>query len=312
MEKVACDLCGSEDHEILFAANRKQWTSTIVRCKKCRLVYTNPRLESLELKQFYNAESYFTTVSKEDDKIGRNYVNIDIDKEMATERLSWLNLFKKPPGDFLEIGCATGTNLLAAKDSGWRTAGVEISEFAGTFARERLGLNVITGHLEDSGFFDESFDAVGMYQVLEHVPSPMEMLREVRRILKKGGILAVDVPDFGSRLSRKLGSHSPHLAPPEHIYHFTAGTLKALISKAGFEVLRLRRFGGGGTLFFEVSSGKKASGILPMLFNMRRLVYKSSKSKRLIRYFYWQLLRNNDFLHIIARKKEAEEIAQRR
>jgi len=310
MEKVACDLCGSEDHEILFAAKRKQWTSTIVSCKKCQLVYTNPRLESLELKQFYNAESYFTTVSKEGDKIGRNYVNIDIDKEMATERLSWLNRFKKPPGDFLEVGCATGANLLAAKESGWKTTGVEISEFASTFAIRRLRLNVITGNLEDCGFLDESFDAIGMYEVLEHVPSPMEMLREVRRILKKRGILAIDVPDFGSRLSRNLRANFLHLSPPEHLYHFTASTLKALISKAGFDVLRLRRFGGGGPLFLDVSAGRRASGILLMLFNMRKVVYKSSKAKRLIRYLYWHLLRNNDYLHIIARKMEAREITQ--
>jgi len=303
MEKVACDLCGSEDYEILFTTKRNRWTSTIVRCLKCQLVYTNPRLESRELKQFYNAESYFTGVCEENDKIGRNYVDINNEMAMAFERLLWLDRFKKPPGDFLEVGCATGANLLAAKELGWKTTGVEISKFATAFAREHLGLNVITGNLEDCGFFDESFDAVGMYQVLEHVPSPMEILRAVRRILKKGGILAVDVPDFGSRLSRKLGPNSPHLAPPEHIYHFTPGTLKALISKAGFDVLRLRRFGGGGTLFSAVSSGKKVRGILPMIFNMRKLVYKASKAKRLIRYLYWHLLRNNDFLHIIARKR---------
>src|SRR5262249_44992987 len=83
------------------------------------------------------------------------------------------------PGRLLEVGCAGGYFLQAARDRGWQPVGIEISEVAADYARQTLGLDVRTGTLETVSLEPESFDAVFLGDVLEHVPDPVGTLRAV-------------------------------------------------------------------------------------------------------------------------------------
>jgi ubiquinone/menaquinone biosynthesis C-methylase UbiE len=145
-------------------------------------------------------------------------------------------------GRLLDIGTGRGDLLLEAARSGWDAQGVEISEDAAKVARERLGLKVTVGTLAAARFPDRYFDAVTMLDVIEHVPDPVADLREVRRVLKGGGIVVLETPNFAGLMSRMGGRYWPGYMLP-HINLFMPANFSALVQKSGFELGECRTVG---------------------------------------------------------------------
>ncbi len=144
----------------------------------------------------------------------------------------------KPKGILLDVGCATGDFLQHMKQTyGWSVQGVEVSAYAAKLARERYGVDVFTGTLGEACFSENFFDAVTMWDVLEHLHDPSNELKEIYRILKPGGVLALRVPNAASFDARIFGSYWAGLDAPRHLYIFDKETLTHLLSKNGFEVI---------------------------------------------------------------------------
>ena len=140
------------------------------------------------------------------------------------------------PGTLLDVGCWVGFLLAEARDRGWRTLGVEPSEFASTFARERLGLDVVRGGLLDADLPDREFDAVVMGDLIEHLVDPAAGLDRVARLLRPGGVLYMAVPNAGSRLARAMGPRWWSVIPT-HVQYFTRPSLLTLLRRRGFAPL---------------------------------------------------------------------------
>lgn len=127
---------------------------------------------------------------------------------------------------------------------GWTVKGLELSNFAATHAREKLELEVVEGAVEVGVFPRESFDAVVMGDVLEHLPSPLASLRAVHTWLRPGGVAAIAVPStlnlvsarLGMSLYRATGRCKTLRIPPYHLFEYTPGTLRAMLTSAGFVV----------------------------------------------------------------------------
>ena len=101
-----------------------------------------------------------------------------------------------------------------------------------------------SGRLEAAEFADRWFDVVHSSQVFEHLPRPVDELKEIRRVLRPGGILYINVPNYRC-LSIVLGRDDFELnTPPEHVAYYTPRTLAALLSRAGFDVVRTSSYGG--------------------------------------------------------------------
>jgi 2-polyprenyl-3-methyl-5-hydroxy-6-metoxy-1,4-benzoquinol methylase len=152
------------------------------------------------------------------------------------------------PGALLDVGCGIGNFLLAARDEGWRVAGVEASAKAATVARSR-GFDVETTRLEESRPPAGVFDAVTLWDVLPHFEEPVEAMRMVQQRLRPGGVLFVETPDEGFWLraavrhafvlSRGRIELLDYFYRPEHRFYFTATTLTRLLEKAGFRTVSL-------------------------------------------------------------------------
>lgn len=138
-------------------------------------------------------------------------------------------------GRLLDVGCATGLFLHEMAQAGWQVAGVEPADEAAAYARRRFGLDVLTGRLEDAPFVSCSFDVITYWDVLEHTFSPTAELAQAARLLKPGGLLAVNIPNWESPDRRLFGAHWIGLDPPRHLYVFTRRTLTALLARAGFD-----------------------------------------------------------------------------
>jgi len=137
----------------------------------------------------------------------------------------------------LGIGFGDASFLDFAARHGFRTSGVDFDPVAVESARQR-GHEVKRGGVVDAGFDADTFDFVRMRHVLEHVRDPAATLAEVFRILRAGGWLHVEVPNFDSLYAQAFGERWAQIEAPRHLYHFTETTLGRLLGESGFQVCR--------------------------------------------------------------------------
>jgi SAM-dependent methyltransferase len=148
---------------------------------------------------------------------------------------------KIPPlkaGRMLEIGCASGGFLTRMAARGWQVEGLELSARAAADARCQ-GYLVQTGDLAHMQTPAELFDLVVGWQVLEHLHNPVVALEKLRDLIKPKGWLALSVPDASAWEFSTFGARWYGLDLPRHLFHFTPGTLKAVLAKTGWKTERI-------------------------------------------------------------------------
>ena len=166
---------------------------------------------------------------------------------MWKTRLETLNSCAPRKGKLLDVGCGEGLFLELASKDGWKIAGTEISPFAVTYVKKRLGPNMLQGELIDIRFPDNKFDAITMWHVLEHTTNPLVMLKEIRRILKDDGVFILAIPNLNNIVSqwayRLVKGKKMHLFDPSdrelHLYHFTPEAIRLALEKTGFRVKKI-------------------------------------------------------------------------
>ena len=145
-------------------------------------------------------------------------------------------------GRLLEIGCASGFLLLAARERGFDAHGVEMSAWASAHARDRYGLDVRTGSLEDLNLPAASYDVVVLADVIEHLHDPRRTVRHIHRVLRPGRLLLLLTPDVGSLTARVLGRRWWGLLD-DHYFYFSRQTLRRLLADEGFAIERMTALG---------------------------------------------------------------------
>jgi len=136
-------------------------------------------------------------------------------------------------GKVLEVGCANGDRLALLKSLGWKTFGIEPDPQSARIASER-GLDIITGILEPGKLPADSFDAIILSHVIEHLNNPVEAVKEFHRLLKPGGRLVLLTPNTKSFGHRKYGLNWLHLDPPRHLYLFNVTNIRLMLKSSGF------------------------------------------------------------------------------
>lgn len=144
-------------------------------------------------------------------------------------------------GRILDIGCGRGLFLDIMKRDGWAVTGAEFNKETASYASEVYGIKVITESSIDT-LYDESFDVITINHVLEHSQRPAELISECKRLLKRGGLLVIAIPNIFS-LQASLGNKVWfHLDLPFHINHFSEKGLSLLLNKYSFRILKSRQF----------------------------------------------------------------------
>ncbi len=277
MRSVTCDLCGSKQYFLIFET--KDYITGIpqkvVRCQNCGLVYVNPQPSFEELGGFY-PQAYYGE---------KPFLYEKLD---AFARFRLIKKIIKKESIILDIGCGRGLVLAKLKNIGCEVWGTELSEVSSKFARETLKLTILNKNLEDCAFNNDYFDVIIMFHSLEHLISPLIILKEVHRILKPGGILVVEVPRFDSIYSKIFKDKWFHLDVPRHLYHFNDRTLEKLLTTAGFNVLKKKRHAIMYDSFGALQSLLNCICTTPNLLNdinTKRITFKDvikSKRKRLL------------------------------
>jgi 2-polyprenyl-3-methyl-5-hydroxy-6-metoxy-1,4-benzoquinol methylase len=242
-EQVPCGVCGSAQSRLLFRENYSLHGETLLlgirRCLNCNQVYVSPRLTEDSAAEVYQADRVTT--------ISHQYCWAGDTSDARFNCLLTRLCQRMPQGRLLDVGCGTGSFLAAARRrTNWEVVGVEPIERAAQAAEAQTGAEVHHSTLERAALPQESFDIVSLLGVLEHVPDPLNTLRQAHRLLRPHGLLAVYVPNFHYLRCKDTGpvawlrsSCWSRLAPQEHLFQFTPGSLQRLLDRAGFEVVRM-------------------------------------------------------------------------
>lgn len=140
-----------------------------------------------------------------------------------------------PGGRLLDIGCGNGRFLAVMKMLGWEVYGIEPDPSSSCHAKDITGA-VIYSTLQEAHFPDDFFDVITMNHVLEHIDSPLSVLKEVYRILRVGGKLGICVPNWKSLSHRVFQRYCYNLDPPRHVTMYEPSVLVLACKKAGFAV----------------------------------------------------------------------------
>jgi SAM-dependent methyltransferase len=138
---------------------------------------------------------------------------------------------------------------------------LELSAQSAGYARDILGIDVRTCDLPEMGLPGSSVDLMILWHVLEHLPDPDHLLREVARLMRPGGAVVVAVPNFGSAEARLAGPRWFHLDVPRHLTHFTRPSLEAMLRHAGLTPGKLSYFAPEYDLFSFVQSLENRLGL---------------------------------------------------
>jgi 2-polyprenyl-3-methyl-5-hydroxy-6-metoxy-1,4-benzoquinol methylase len=246
METVPCNLCGAEDAALLNRERDLQYhiegTFDLVRCCRCGLMYVNPRPTTEEMARFYPPD-YRPHRARET----RRFSFERLDERFGSDRRCRAVLARLPTkrGRVLDVGCSTGSFLEAMRRRGnWETYGVEINVEVAEYARSAVGLNVFPGSLQQAEYPDGFFDAVTLWNVLEHLHEPYQTLLEVARILKPGGLVAASIPNPDCIEAKVFGLYWAGWDAPRHLTIFARETIRQMLIQAGFEVRNFASFTG--------------------------------------------------------------------
>lgn len=237
-ETVSCNLCGSHATTVHYTGVvRINTPSTqVVECDQCGLVYLNPRLARLAdnftmdeayLRKFYlpyYQDMGLLTPALELDSVENHRFHQGALAEMQPYRET---------NRVLDVGCAVGLFLAAARADGWECFGVEPSHHLGEYGRTHFGLSIFEGELGHAGFAPNSFDVITLWDVTEHLLDPKATYRLVHGLLRPGGLLMLRMPNWQS-LARELLGPEWEMFVTDHFYYFTPDTLRSLLQQTGY------------------------------------------------------------------------------
>jgi len=208
----------------------------VSECPECQISMVHPFPSDEEIDNLYSTGNYRTDEGTRFNFLIEYLIYLgSVVKRKRIEKFT-------PAGKILDVGCGRGSFLEIMRRGGWDAVGSELNKETASYAEQVYDLKVHTGDLIDQNLAPESFDAVNICGVLEHVKNPDAILSKVHRLLKSEGLLVVLVPDIRS-FEFQLGRENWfHLDLPFHLFHFTEKGLGRLLRKKGFKINKIKRF----------------------------------------------------------------------
>jgi len=269
-----CPICQSERIKKLYDLKKISGKEfELLKCKNCRVKFLNPLPSLSYQKEYYNdtlyKDSKYFVHMKKDYRDSQEYrifergiflfndlLTANSRLQEATARRGYSLQRDRSAGikgKVLDIGCSSGVFLDMMKTRGWDVAGVELCSGFVNMARELFGLeSIFNGTLEEARFENKSFDLITMWDLIEHVPNTLSLLKEVERILRPNGLLLILTPSEDS-LIKYLTNISYRITlgyfklpisviyDEHHLFYFNPGSLDYVLKSAGFKTITRRK-----------------------------------------------------------------------
>jgi len=236
---VTCPLCGAPTEAAFATPDRNRGIGDATfhyrRCRSCGCyVLADP---PADLGAYYPPE-YYALPSLEGlraQAAGEHY------------RMDLLAAHVAPGGRLVEIGPGNGIFAVQALDAGFETAAIERDAQASAYLRATLGIEIVESQRPERALAQlPPSRAIAMWHVLEHVPSPWELLDAAAANLEVGGVVLVATPNPRAAGLRLLGARWPHVDAPRHLFLLDHAALIARGRRAGLEPVLLTATDPGG------------------------------------------------------------------
>lgn len=271
LETVACPGCSGSDFKPMLSAGDHLTglggDFAVVRCTSCDLVITNARPTMDSLGYFYPKDyspydpeeahrfSWWQRLL-EQSALRCRYGYPQQPVNLMTRMLSKIAMHKfrtrrkrhewfpfRPDGKLLDVGCGGGVFMERMRDFGWDVCGLELAADVAQRVERRTGITVHIGTLPHHNLKPDSFDAVTLWHVLEHVPNPRQILKSAAELLRPKGLLVIELPNIESWSFAEFGPHWYGLELPRHFQHFSPTTLTAMLPTGAFRNLEIQQIG---------------------------------------------------------------------
>jgi hypothetical protein len=222
VENVGCPICGnrfaSRPIKALFGM-----TAHVAVCNECRIAFQTPRPSPEATLAYMNWRwaSSDTYVS-----------NVESQLKRGREQLDLVHTCISPPGSLLDFGAGSGSFVKVALESGWSAHGVERSGAARSNAINRYGVDLF------EELPDTQYDVITMWDVVEHLRSPGEMLSGLSKNLKPSGLIFIETGNW-ENWERVVNGDKWHVYLLDHHFYFSPSSLSRLVSDAGYQDFRL-------------------------------------------------------------------------
>lgn len=232
-----CPVCESE--KITQVLTAKDYTVTgelfnIQHCNHCTARFTQGVPNAASIGRYYKSENYISHSNT-----SKGFINKLYQKVRSRTMNHKAGLLKKytglQTGRLLDVGCGTGTFLHAMQLSGWQVNGLEPDADARAVAKTMYGLTVHPS-AELFTLEPESFNAITLWHVLEHVHQLHEYVEQLKKLLHKDGVLFIAVPNYTSGDAKAYKEFWAAYDVPRHLYHFSPTSLKMLMLQHGLHV----------------------------------------------------------------------------
>jgi len=304
---MLCMLCGNNNFIVISNRLRNNISKKVISCTSCSLSF---------IKNFdTNLVDYDKNYRKKHSPVLGKVMNAqefyDFSKDIFTNRIKRIKSLLRPSHNVLEIGCSTGHFLDLIRECVSTCTGIELDKKYAKFARDKLNLNVYDKPIEKIEF-DEKFDIIFMFQVLEHIPDPIEFLKLCKKNLKKNGRIYIEVPNLDDALYsvyqnpkfKEFYFRAPHL------YYYNKKTLSMLMKKVGFAgqtntIQEYSVFNHIHWIQTEMPQKDMKSGYSPLTWNMDNdeFLYPSKILKK------WFEKINSDYKKILEKNNLAEHVS---
>ena len=200
------------------------------RCQSCTHTFANPAPTKTFIASLYR-QIEDPLYEEEADGRAKNFLPL----------LRFLEKVHPDKGSLFDVGAATGIMLNLARDRGWQPAGIEASRWSVRTAAQKYRISLKEGDFAAADLPSGVYEAVTMIDFIEHIPDPLPALAKAHQILTAEGVLCIVTPDLRSLAARAAGKKWWHFRPA-HLAYFNRKSLTRLCQRAGFEVLKTRRY----------------------------------------------------------------------
>lgn len=279
LEKIlVCPICGGKSHKKHVEGkdhNVSGEVFTIVECVGCGFRFTNPRPKEKNIYKYYQSKNYISHSSTKKGLINKIY-HLVRSYQFNKKKEVIYKISNIRRGKILDVGCGTGDFLKYMASYGWEVDGVETDKGAKKEAEKKLG-NKIEEKL-DLVNEENKYDVISMWHVLEHVYNVEDYLKKINKLLKKGGVLVVGVPNCASYDAKKYKENWVAYDLPIHLSHFRKNNIKELAKKSSFTLKAIK------PLFFDayyismLSAKKSGSSIVSGFLHGFISNFKAKKS----------------------------------
>lgn len=208
-------------------------TFQLQKCTQCDFVFTSPRPKNEDLGRYYESEDYISHSNTKASLFSKAYQWVR--NRAIVQKRKWVESHTSR-GSILDIGCGTGHFLNECKRNGWEIIGVEPSDIARANAFQEHEISPLKS-IEETDGMSQTFDAITLWHVLEHLPDLSTQFLRFQKLLKPGGVVLIAVPNYESHDAKHYGSDWAAWDVPIHLWHFSKSTLGRLAEKNNFHVV---------------------------------------------------------------------------